>query len=84
MLKRDQMVHQMILLKKNLPLHSKIVSIAETSGNAELKVIGSTLKTNYEIKGEDVGKEEVTFSYHKAWEKEVAPEKTKKNNNYCK
>ena len=60
-----------------LPSKSKIVSIEESIGQANPNIVGSTLKSIFTIKGLQKGTEEITFNYHKVWENNIAPEKTK-------
>lgn len=59
------------------PLKSNCFKITEITGNADPKVIGNQLTTIFKIKAVKRGTEEISFLYHKTWEKDVKPALTK-------
>jgi predicted secreted protein len=59
------------------PEKSKIISISESSVDVNPKDIGANHKTIFTIKGLKKGIQEIVFTYHKAWEKDIEPALTK-------
>lgn len=60
-----------------LPAKLEIVSIQQTTCEVDPYSIGATVKTIFKIKGEKKGTANITFFYHKAWEKNRIPAITK-------
>ncbi len=56
---------------------AKIISISEMINAIDPKMIGTTNKMIFNIKGLKKGMVEVTFNYHKVWEKDTLPALTK-------